>query len=164
MFRNAFATRASSPARTRYCANTTNAIVSLSWDRRRFCPDLTGLRNDLDVHLRLRRRALTSTPALPRMTTAAPDRPACGFGGVMLEVRDPADVRSIVGEAPAMTAGDVAAAYARARAGFEAWRHAGALDRAAVLSRCADLIRARADDGAVTLVRENGKTLAEARV
>jgi alpha-ketoglutaric semialdehyde dehydrogenase len=82
----------------------------------------------------------------------------------MLEVRDPADVRSIVGEAPAMTAGDVAAAYARARAGFEAWRHTGALDRAAVLSRCADLIRSRADDGAVTLVRENGKTLAEARV
>jgi alpha-ketoglutaric semialdehyde dehydrogenase len=82
----------------------------------------------------------------------------------MLEVRDPADVRSVVGEAPAMTAGDVAAAYARARAGFEAWRHTGALDRAAVLSRCADLIRSRAGDGAVTLVRENGKTLAEARV
>ena len=82
----------------------------------------------------------------------------------MLEVRDPADVRSVVGEVPAMSASEVAAAYARARAGFEAWRHAGALDRAAVLSRCADLIRSRAEDGAVTLVRENGKTLAEARV
>jgi alpha-ketoglutaric semialdehyde dehydrogenase len=82
----------------------------------------------------------------------------------MLEVRDPADVRSVVGEAPAMTAAEVAAAYARARAGFEAWRRTGALDRAAVLSRCADLIRSRAGDGAVTLVRENGKTLAEARV
>ena len=82
----------------------------------------------------------------------------------MLEVRDPADVRSVVGEAPAMTAAEVAAAYAGARAGFEAWRRTGALDRAAVLSRCADLIRSRAGDGAVTLVRENGKTLAEARV
>jgi len=82
----------------------------------------------------------------------------------MLEVRDPADVRSVVGEVPAMTADEVAAAYARAGAGFEAWRRTGVLDRAAVLSRCADLIRARADDGAVTLVRENGKTLAEARV
>ena len=82
----------------------------------------------------------------------------------MLEVRDPADVRSVVGEAPAMTAAEVAAACARARAGFEAWRRTGALDRAAVLSRCADLIRSRAGDGAVTLVRENGKTLAEARV
>ena len=82
----------------------------------------------------------------------------------MLEVRDPADVRSVVGEAPAMTAAEVAAAYAGARAGFDAWRRTGALDRAAVLSRCADLIRSRAGDGAVTLVRENGKTLAEARV
>ena len=82
----------------------------------------------------------------------------------MLEVRDPADVRSVVAEVPAMTAAEVAAAYARARAGFDAWRRTGPLDRAAVLARCADLIRARAEDGAVTLVRENGKTLAEARV
>ena len=81
----------------------------------------------------------------------------------MLQVRDPADVRSVVGEVPAMTAAEVAA-YARARTGFDAWRHTGALDRAAVLSRCADLIRSQAGDGAVTLVRENGKTLAEARV
>lgn len=60
----------------------------------------------------------------------------------MLEVRDPADVRSVVGEAPAMTAAEVAAAYTRAMAGFEAWRRTGALDRAAVLSRCADLAAA----------------------
>jgi acyl-CoA reductase-like NAD-dependent aldehyde dehydrogenase len=33
----------------------------------------------------------------------------------MLQVRDPADVRSVVGEVPAMTAAEVAAAYARAR-------------------------------------------------
>ena len=71
----------------------------------------------------------------------------------MLEVRDPADVRSVVAEVPAMTAAEVAAVHERARAAFEAWRRTGALDRAAVLSRCADLIRSRADDGAVTLVR-----------
>jgi aldehyde dehydrogenase (NAD+) len=82
----------------------------------------------------------------------------------MLEVRDPADVRSVVAEVPAMTAAEVATAYARARAAFEAWRRVNPLDRAAVLARAADLIRARAEDGAVTLVRENGKTLAEARV
>ena len=82
----------------------------------------------------------------------------------MLEVRDPADVRSVVGEVPAMTAADVAAAYSLARTAFATWRRTGPLDRAAVLSRCADLIRARAEDGAVILVRENGKTLAEARV
>ena len=82
----------------------------------------------------------------------------------MLEVRDPADVRSVVGEVPAMTAADVAAAYSLARAAFATWRRTGPLDRAAVLARCADLIRDRAEDGAVILVRENGKTLAEARV
>jgi aldehyde dehydrogenase (NAD+) len=82
----------------------------------------------------------------------------------MLEVRDPADVRSVVAEVPAMTATEVATAYARARVGFEAWRRVNPLDRAVVLARAAGLIRARAEHGAVTLVRENGKTLAEARV
>jgi len=82
----------------------------------------------------------------------------------MLEVRDPADVRTVVAEVPAMSASEVAAAYGRARAGFGTWRRTDPLDRAAVLSRGADLIRSRAGDGAVTLVRENGKTLAEARV
>jgi len=81
-----------------------------------------------------------------------------------LVIRDPADVRSVVGEVTAMTPGDVAAAYKRARAGFETRRHASPLDRAAVLAACAGLIRANADDGAVTLVRENGKTRAEATV
>src|SRR6266700_4823161 len=63
-----------------------------------------------------------------------------------------------------MTPADVAAAYKRARAGFETWRRASPLDRATVLAAGADLVRSRAQDGAVTLVRENGKTLAEARV
>jgi len=81
-----------------------------------------------------------------------------------LVVRDPADVRSVVGEVPAMTPGEVAAAYQRARAGFGSWRRASPLERAAVLATCAGLIRSRAEDGAVTLVRENGKTLAEASV
>jgi aldehyde dehydrogenase (NAD+) len=82
----------------------------------------------------------------------------------MLEVRDPADVRSVVAEVPAMTAAEVTAAYARARAAFTAWRRVNPLDRAAVLARAAALIRSRIEDGAVILVRENGKTLAEARV
>jgi len=45
-----------------------------------------------------------------------------------------------------------------------AWRRTDPLDRAAVLATCADMFRSKADEGAVTLVRENGKTLAEARV
>jgi alpha-ketoglutaric semialdehyde dehydrogenase len=81
-----------------------------------------------------------------------------------LVVRDPADVRSVVGEVPAMTASEVTAAYQRGRAGFETWRRTSPLDRAPVLAACANLIRSNAEDGAVTIVRENGKTLAEARV
>jgi alpha-ketoglutaric semialdehyde dehydrogenase len=82
----------------------------------------------------------------------------------VLEIRDPADQRSVVAEVPAMRASDIAAAYERARAGFGAWRHASPIERAAVLAGAAGLIRSQAEDGAVTLVRENGKTLAEARV
>jgi aldehyde dehydrogenase (NAD+) len=80
-----------------------------------------------------------------------------------LEVRDPADQREVVGQVPAMSVADVEAAYGRARAAFSTWRRVNPLDRAAVLERAADLIRARREDGAVLLVRENGKTLAEAR-
>ena len=82
----------------------------------------------------------------------------------MLEVRDPSDVRSVVAEVPAMSVAEVTAAYARARAAFAGWRRLNPLDRAAVMTRAATLIRDRAEDGVVTLVRENGKTLAEARV
>jgi alpha-ketoglutaric semialdehyde dehydrogenase len=82
----------------------------------------------------------------------------------MLEVRDPADVRCVVARVPAMTATEVAAAYERARAAFEGWRRVNPLDRATVLARAASLIRGRVADEAVILVRENGKTLAEAQV
>ena len=58
----------------------------------------------------------------------------------MLEVRDPADVRSVVGEVPAMTAADVAAAYSLARTAFATWRRTGPIERAAVLSRAAALL------------------------
>ncbi len=95
------------------------------------------------------------------LTGVAPPGPAASAA---LEVRDPADQRCVVAEVPAMGAAEVAAAYERARSGFAAWRRANPLDRAAVLSAAAGLIRSKAEDGAVTLVRENGKTLAEARV
>jgi aldehyde dehydrogenase (NAD+) len=87
-----------------------------------------------------------------------------------LQIRDPADQRSVVAEVPAMSAEEVAKTYERAREGFDGagrgggWGRTNPLDRAAVLSAGADLIRANATDGAVTLVKENGKTLAEARV
>ncbi len=62
----------------------------------------------------------------------------------MLEVRDPADMRSVVGEATAVTAADVAAAYSLAGTAFARCRRTGPLDRAAALARCAGPSRARA--------------------
>jgi alpha-ketoglutaric semialdehyde dehydrogenase len=82
----------------------------------------------------------------------------------VLTILDPADLRQVVGEVPAMGPAEIAAAFDRARLGFRAWRTTNPLDRAAVLARAAGAIRADAENGAVTLVRENGKTLAEARV
>ena len=87
-----------------------------------------------------------------------------GVTAEILQVRDPSDLRSVVSEVPAMRPDQVEAAYQQARAAFRGWRRTGPLDRAAVLVRAAALLRSRAEDGAVTLVRENGKTLAEARV
>lgn len=84
--------------------------------------------------------------------------------GNTIEVRDPADQRTVVGEVPALSAADVAAAYARARSAFETWRRVSPLERAAVMVGAAALIRSRTEDGAVLLVRENGKTRSEARV
>lgn len=62
----------------------------------------------------------------------------------MLEVTDPADMRSVVGEATAVTAADVAAAYSLAGTAFARWRRTGPPDRGTVLARCADPSRARA--------------------
>ena len=128
-----------------------------------------GSRNRHGVHLRLRAALLTSASMLPRMTSAAPDRPAAqptrkqrrdgtkrrhgqrGRTGTAplaaLEIRDPSDVRSLVAEVPAMSAPEVAAAYERARGAFSTWRRANPLDRAAVMSACAGLIRSRAGRG-----------------
>ena len=65
----------------------------------------------------------------------------------MLEVTDPADMRSVVAEVSAMSAADVAAAYSLARTAFATWRRrTGPLHRAAVPARCADLFRVGADE------------------
>jgi acyl-CoA reductase-like NAD-dependent aldehyde dehydrogenase len=64
----------------------------------------------------------------------------------MLEVRDPAEMRSVVREMPAVIAADVAATCSLAGTAFATWRRTCPLDRAAVLARCADLSRAPAEE------------------
>jgi acyl-CoA reductase-like NAD-dependent aldehyde dehydrogenase len=80
-----------------------------------------------------------------------------------LDVRNPADLREVVGSVPAMSSSDVAELYDRAEEGARTWRAASPLERGTVLARAARLLSERLEDIAVDLVREMGKTLAEAR-
>jgi acyl-CoA reductase-like NAD-dependent aldehyde dehydrogenase len=81
-----------------------------------------------------------------------------------IEVRDPADMRSLVAEVPSMAAPDVAELYDRAEEGARVWRATPALERGAILAEAARNLTRRLDEIARDLVSEMGKTLAEARV
>jgi alpha-ketoglutaric semialdehyde dehydrogenase len=107
---------------------------------------------------------LTDVAAPPRLDALIGGQSGAAAGDQWLEVVDPADTRQVVARVPAMTAADVGDTYRAAAAGARAWRLTGALDRAAVLTRGAALLRERAGQIAADLVREMGKTLAEATV
>lgn len=77
---------------------------------------------------------------------------------------NPARLDEVVAVAPDSDAGDVADAVAHVAEGYHEWAATPPETRADVLMRAADIIAARADDLAVELVREEGKTLAEARM
>ncbi|MBM3478043.1 MAG: NAD-dependent succinate-semialdehyde dehydrogenase [Alphaproteobacteria bacterium] len=59
---------------------------------------------------------------------------------------------------------DLDRALAAARKGFEAWRKVSPYDRAKVMRKAADLMRARADDIARLMTLEQGKPLAQSRI
>jgi alpha-ketoglutaric semialdehyde dehydrogenase len=84
--------------------------------------------------------------------------------GSVIDVRDPSDLRHIVGQVPSMTVEDVIEAYDHAERGFETWRRTNALDRGTVLAGAARLLRERQEDVAMVIVDEMGKTTAEAMV
>jgi succinate-semialdehyde dehydrogenase / glutarate-semialdehyde dehydrogenase len=81
--------------------------------------------------------------------------------GERFEVLDPATGEP-VGSAPDAGAPDVSAAIAAAAAGLEGWRGLAAIERARILRRSADLMRARSDEIAAVMTAEQGKPLAEA--
>ncbi|WP_406044595.1 aldehyde dehydrogenase family protein [Micromonospora sp. NBC_00898] len=78
------------------------------------------------------------------------------------ERRNPADEREVVAVFPDSDAKDAHDAVSAVAAGYREWAERGPEPRAAVLHRAADILAARADDLARELVREEGKTLAEA--
>jgi succinate-semialdehyde dehydrogenase / glutarate-semialdehyde dehydrogenase len=60
--------------------------------------------------------------------------------------------------------GDLDRALAAARKGFEVWRATSAYERARIMRKAADLIRARQEAIARILTMEQGKVIAEARI
>lgn len=78
------------------------------------------------------------------------------------ERRNPADEREIVAVSPESDATDAHDAIGAVEGGYKEWADQGPEARAAVLYRAADIMAARADGLARELVREEGKTLAEA--
>jgi aldehyde dehydrogenase (NAD+) len=83
-------------------------------------------------------------------------------GDVVTERRNPADAGQVVALAPSSGAADVDAAVGAAAAAQPGWAAMTPVARGAVLMDAADLLRQRHADIAADLVREEGKTLAEA--
>jgi acyl-CoA reductase-like NAD-dependent aldehyde dehydrogenase len=77
---------------------------------------------------------------------------------------NPARLDEVVVVAPDSDSGDVDQAVEHVSNGYHAWANTPPETRADVLLRAADLLAERADALAVELVREEGKTLGEARV
>ena len=82
--------------------------------------------------------------------------------GKRSKVCAPADRREVVGHVTEATGEDAAAAMARAAAAFPAWSGTGAVERAAVLDRAAEMMQRRLPELAALIVREGGRTQGDA--
>ncbi len=84
-------------------------------------------------------------------------------GNRELEVRDPARFGQLVGTATRGSVADIDEAVAAAKAAQPGWAKIGFRERAAVLSQVLDRLDRDFEARAILYVRENGRTLAEAR-
>ena len=76
---------------------------------------------------------------------------------------NPADTRDVIGEFAASDVEDVEAAIDAAHQAFPAWRDLSGWARQEILRKAADILESRTQEVAAAMVRENGKTIAEAR-
>lgn len=83
--------------------------------------------------------------------------------GRVIPVLNPSTAGQI-GTVAHATRADLDAALDAAERGFQVWRKTSAYDRAKLMRKAADILRARAEDVATLMVRENGKPLAQARL
>jgi malonate-semialdehyde dehydrogenase (acetylating)/methylmalonate-semialdehyde dehydrogenase len=79
-----------------------------------------------------------------------------------LWVLDPA-TREVIGSVPASDGNDVGRAVRAASEAFASWSCVPVVERARLMLRFADALERRWEDLAVSVARENGKTLADAR-
>lgn len=79
-----------------------------------------------------------------------------------LSVRNPA-TREVIGRVPVAGSRDVDAAVAAALGAFGSWSKVPVVERARLMFRFADALERRRNDLALSVSRENGKTLADAR-
>ncbi|MEO6834854.1 MAG: CoA-acylating methylmalonate-semialdehyde dehydrogenase [Candidatus Tumulicola sp.] len=79
-----------------------------------------------------------------------------------LSVLDPA-TREVIGRVSVAGRDDVARAVAAAREAFASWSNVPVVERARLMFRYADALERRREDLAVSVARENGKTIADAR-
>lgn len=77
--------------------------------------------------------------------------------------RNPADFDDIVGQYPVSAKKDAEAAIAAAKAAFPEWSAMPAPARGRILAKAAELFKARIDDIARVLCREEGKTFIESK-
>jgi succinate-semialdehyde dehydrogenase/glutarate-semialdehyde dehydrogenase len=78
------------------------------------------------------------------------------------DVLSPATGKAL-GSLPHATRADLDRAVAAANTGLAAWRNVSAYDRARLMRKAADLVRARCDDLCKVMVQEQGKPYREAR-
>jgi len=86
-----------------------------------------------------------------------------GDSGVTSDVLNPAN-DTVLAKLPHAKKAELDAALAAADKGFKEWKRVSAYERAKILRKAADLIRARAEDIAKVLTQEQGKILIEARL
>jgi malonate-semialdehyde dehydrogenase (acetylating) / methylmalonate-semialdehyde dehydrogenase len=79
-----------------------------------------------------------------------------------MQVRDKA-TRELLGEVSVARREETDRAVTSARAAFEAWREVPVIERARLFFRYADALERRGEDLALSVSRENGKTLGDAR-
>lgn len=84
-------------------------------------------------------------------------------GKEWFEIRNPADRSEIVGFVPDMGKEDTDRALQAASEGFALWRATSLVDRAAILSRTATLLRQRCEEIARIVTLEMGKTIRDSR-